>query len=278
MDAATDGSCSRFVETDGLRVHYKRVGGGPTLLLLHGSGSSLDTFDPVAERLALRADVLRLDLPGFGLTGPRPDRDYRISTTAGTVRRTLEELGISRAVVAGNSLGGNIAWNLALDAPTLVDALVLINATGYPGKKPPLAMRLARSPVGRAVIRLGSGRAAVERNLRASVGPGSRDSVTPALVDRVHAMLNRPGNQEAFIDFARTTQQDRSALIPRITAPTLVISSHGMDGQHFARDLPQASEQVHPTGGHLLPDEDPDWVASAIEHFLDSLDLKDGSR
>ncbi|HWI31460.1 MAG TPA: alpha/beta hydrolase [Microbacterium sp.] len=265
-------SGSRFLVIDGMRVRYKRAGRGRPVLLLHGSGSSLDTFDLIARRLSTRNDVLRLDLPGFGLTGPRPDRDYRITTTTGTVRRILEALKIPPAVVGGTSLGGNIAWNLALDAPDAVSGLVLINATGYPGKKPPLPMRLARSPIGRALIRLSAGRAGVERSLRSSVGPGSQGAVTSELIDRVHAMMTRPGNMQAFIDFARTDQEDRSALVRRITTPTLVLRSEGMDGQHFTHDLPHAVERVRPAGGHLLTDEDPQWVADAIEAFLDTLD------
>ncbi|WP_211268575.1 alpha/beta fold hydrolase [Actinoplanes subtropicus] len=115
---------------DDLRVHYKRAGSGPTVVLLHGSGSSLHGFEAVADLLVPSFDVIRPDLPGFGLTGPHPHRDYHISTFSTIVARFLSTVGVTGAAVAGNSLGGNIAWNLALDQPRLVTALVLINATG----------------------------------------------------------------------------------------------------------------------------------------------------
>nr|WP_280304428.1 alpha/beta hydrolase [Nocardia abscessus] len=178
----------------------------------------------MAAALSSSFDVIRPDLPGFGLTGPRADRDYRIQTYAETVAAFLDSIGVSKASVVGDSLGGNIAWNFALDHQQRVDRLVLINATGCPGKSLPLALRLARNPIGRVLMRNLASRSATERNLRSAVG--SRKSVVDdAMVDRVHAMLTRPGNQKAFIDFANTDQIDRTTEIPAIAAPTLVLRS-----------------------------------------------------
>ena len=205
---------SRFTTVDGLNIHYKRTGTGPPVLLLHGTGSSLHGFDRVAALLSSSFDVIRPDLPGFGLTGPRPDRDYRIQTFAKTVAAFLDSLGVQAASLVGNSLGGNIAWNFALDFPPRVQRLVLINATGYPDKSLPLGLRLARNPVARVMLRRMASRSATERNLLSAVGPGAT-IVDETMVDRVHAMLTRPGNQGAFIDFANTDQTDRTGGSPR---------------------------------------------------------------
>lgn len=260
---------SRFVVVGGLRIHYKRAGRGPALVLLHGSASSLQHFDRAAELLSESFDVIRPDLPGFGLTGPRADRDYRVPAYTATVAGLLEALGLPRYAVAGNSLGGYIAWNLALDHPERLTGLVLINATGYPEKEVPAGLRLTRNPLLRPLLRRVMPRGAIERNLRSSVGPHST-IVDDALVDRAHQLMNRPGNRSAFVDFCNTDQPDRSAQIPRITAPTLVLRSAGINGQHFARDIPGAEEAVHCDGGHLLPEEEPRWVADAIATFLRS--------
>ncbi|WLW57664.1 alpha/beta fold hydrolase [Streptomyces sp. YU58] len=260
---------SRFVVVGGLRIHYKRAGGGPALVLLHGSASSLQHFDRAADLLSESFDVIRPDLPGFGLTGPRADRDYRIPAYAATVADFLEALGVPRYAVAGNSLGGNIAWNLALDHPERLTGLVLVNATGYPEKEIPAGMRLTRNPLLRPLLRRVMPRGAIERNLRSNVGSRST-IVDDAMVDRAHQLMNRPGNRSAFVDFCNTDQPDRSAQIPRITTPTLVLRSAGIDGQHFTRDIPGATELVHPHGGHLLPEEEPQWVSDAIAEFLRS--------
>lgn len=258
---------SRFVAVGALRLHFKRSGSGRALLLLHGSGSSIHGFERVAERLSTSFDVITLDLPGFGLTGPRSDRDYRVSTYVDTVAGFMTELGLERFSVVGNSLGGNIGWNLALAVPSRVENLVLINATGYPEKSLPMGIRLARNPILRPLLRRGLPRRATERNLRALVGRPS--IVDEAMVDRVHAMMNLPGNRSAFVDFANTDQEDRSSLIPDVAVPTLVLRSASIDGQHFGRDIPGAVERTHPTGGHLLPEEEPEWVAARIREFLE---------
>ncbi|SPF06669.1 alpha/beta fold hydrolase [Streptomyces sp. MA5143a] len=258
---------SRFVAVDGLRIHYKRSGQGPALVLLHGSGSSLQHFDRATGLLSESFDLIRPDLPGFGLTGPRGDRDYRIPTYAATVAAFVAALGVEHYAVAGNSLGGNIAWNLALDHPERLTGLVLVNATGYPEKQMPAGMRLTRHPLLRPVLRRVMPRGAIERNLRATVGPHST-IVDDAMVDRAYELMSRPGNRSAFVDLCNTDQPDRSAQIPRIGVPTLALRSAGVDGQHFARDIPGARELVHPHGGHLLPEEEPQWVADAITKFL----------
>lgn len=262
---------SRFAAVDGMRIHYKRSGTGPTVVLLHGSASSLYGVEAVAQRLWGSFDVIRLDLPGFGVTGPRPDRDYRVATYAATLARFLDVTGVERCAVVGNSLGGNIAWNLALDHPEHLQltGLVLINATGYPDKELPAAMTLARNPVVGQLLRRFMPRRAVERSLRQAVGPNS-DIVDDTMVDRAHRLWNRGGNRSAFVDFLTTDQPDRSGEIPYISVPTLVLRGADMDGQHFTRDIAGSVEKVHPDGGHLLPEEDPTWVADAITEFLHS--------
>ncbi|QII03689.1 alpha/beta hydrolase (plasmid) [Rhodococcoides fascians A21d2] len=269
--AATQDIDSRFITVGGVRLHYKRAGVGAPILLLHGTGSSLGTWDRVVESLAGGYDIVRVDLPGFGLTGPRPDRDYTISTFVEVITGLIDQLALGPTVIVGNSLGGNIAWNVALNVPDRVAALVLINATGYPSKKLPVAMRLARNPIGRILLRSASTRGAIRRNLRATVGPATHSAVTEELVARVHAMMTRPGNRQAFIDLSRVDQPDRTERLRDIAAPTLVLTSEAVGPQGFGIAIPGAREVVNPGTGHLVPDEDPTWVADEIGSFLDSL-------
>jgi len=265
---------SRFVDLDGMRVHVRRAGTGPTLVLLHGSGASLHVFDAVTELLVDRFDVVRPDLPGFGLTGPRPDRDYSIGAYVSFLDRLLEPLVPGPFVLAGHSFGGQIAWTYALAHPDRLRGLVLMNATGYPDKDVPLALRLARFPPLRPVLRRLGSRAATARNLAGLVGPGST-VVDDALVDRVHALMSRPGARGTFIDFANTDQPDRSAEISALRTSTLVLSSDLVSGQHFRRDLPDSHEVVLPGVGHLMPAEAPVEVSRAITAFTAGLAQKE---
>jgi len=253
---------SSFTSVDGLRVRFAREGRGSVVVLLHGSGSSLDAFDAVAARLSPSCEVLRLDLPGFGMTGPRSDRDYRIESYVAFLGRFLDDQSVADCTLVGNSLGGNIAWNFALSFPERVAGLVLMNATGYPGKSLPTAIRLARNPLTRPLVRRAGSRGAVARNLRGAVGP--RFTVSAELVDRVYAMTSRPGNNAAFVDFANTDQADRTAELRGLRVPTLVLRGAGIDGQHFARDIPDCREIVVAGVGHLMPEEAPVEVADAI--------------
>jgi pimeloyl-ACP methyl ester carboxylesterase len=179
----------------------------------------------------------------------------------------MDALDVARYAVVGNSLGGNVAWNLALNHPERLTGLVLINATGYPEKRLPGGIRLARNPLLRPLLRRWMPRRAVERNLRSAVGPRS-DIVDDAMVERTYRLMSRTGNRSAFVDLANTEQPDRSREITKISVPTLVLRSASIDGQHFARDIAGSREVVHTDGGHLLPEEDPTWVADAISSFL----------
>jgi pimeloyl-ACP methyl ester carboxylesterase len=260
------GGGSSYCSIAGMGVRYVRAGSGPTIVMLHGSGSSLDAFDSVAGRLRDRCEVVRTDLPGFGLTGPRPDRDYRIGTYTQFLDMLLGRLKIDSAVLVGNSLGGNIAWQYALDFPGRVRGLVLVNATGYPQKSLPDAIRLARHPVAGQLLRRWGPRGGVARSLRSAAG--RTEAVDDTMIDRVHALAGVPGNRGAFVDFANTYQDDRSREIARISVPTLVVRGELIDGQHFARDIAGSREVVLRGVGHLLPEEAPDELADAILSFL----------
>jgi pimeloyl-ACP methyl ester carboxylesterase len=264
-DSSTTGEAT-FVLVDGMRIRYVREGRGPAMLLLHGSGSSLEAFDHMVVRLRAAYEVIRLDLPGSGLSQARPDRDYRIEAYVAFVARFLDGQGVGVCTVVGSSLGGNVAWNFALAHPGRVDRLVLMNATGYQGKSLPLAMRLARNPIMRPLVRRGASRARVARNLRGLAGAGF--VVPEDMVERVHTMMNRDDNRAAFVDFARTDQADRTAELTRLQAPTLVLRGEDVDGQYFARDIPGSVEVVLAGVGRLIPEEAPSEAADAILSFL----------
>jgi pimeloyl-ACP methyl ester carboxylesterase len=143
----------------------------------------------------------------------------------------------------------------------------LVNATGYPDKSLPGAIRLARNPVAGQLLRRWGPRGGVARSLRSAAGRD--EAVEDAMIDRVHALASRPGNRGAFVDFANTDQVDRSREIAGISVPTLVVRGESIDGQHFARDIAGSREVVLRGVGHLLPEEAPAELAGAIRSFLD---------
>ena len=106
-------------------VEYERQGSGEPLLLVHGLGGDRVTWKPVMDGLAADFDVIAVDLPGFGASPPLVrDRTPTPRALAEVLAELLDELGIERAHIAGNSLGGWVALELALlDRALTVTAL-----------------------------------------------------------------------------------------------------------------------------------------------------------
>jgi pimeloyl-ACP methyl ester carboxylesterase len=128
LKARWAGPPSRFVDVDGMSVHYRDEGTGPAIVLLHGTGSSLHAWDAWAAGLSPSHRVVRLDLPAFGLTGPRPDGDYRLDTYVAFLDHFVAKLGLGSFALAGNSFGGALAWRFAVAHPSEVTDLVLVDA------------------------------------------------------------------------------------------------------------------------------------------------------
>jgi pimeloyl-ACP methyl ester carboxylesterase len=138
---------SQFITVQGMQVHVRDEGprDDPVpVVLLHGTSASLHTWEGWTGALKGQRRVIRFDLPGFALTGPHPHDDYSIDAYVRFVVATLDRLGIARCVLAGNSLGGQIAWAVAATHPTRVERLVLVDAAGYPFEPQSVPIGLSR--------------------------------------------------------------------------------------------------------------------------------------
>ena len=133
---------SRTVAIEGVNLHYFRGGTGTPLVLVHGLGSSAAVeFYYNLEPLAAHHQVLAVDLPGFG-SSDKPALDYSIELFVRVVRDLMASEHVGRAAVMGVSMGGRVALGLALDAPQLVDRLVLVDALGVGPPRRVLAYRI----------------------------------------------------------------------------------------------------------------------------------------
>src|ERR1035437_11101798 len=125
---------SQFVALGGMAVHVRDEGprsDSIPLVLLHGTSASLQTWDGWARALRGEHRIIRMDLPGFGLTGPSANNDYSIEAYVQFTLHVLDTLGVGRFSIAGNSLGGEIAWHVAAAAPERVSRLVRVQAAGH---------------------------------------------------------------------------------------------------------------------------------------------------
>lgn len=270
---------STWLQLEGLRVHIRDEGprdDPQPLVLLHGTSASLHTWDGWASALRDGRRVIRFDLPGFGLTGPLPPlARYDFETYVRVVLGVLDALGLDRVVLAGNSFGGNIAWEVAAAAPGRVDALILVDSAGFPPSATsiPLGFRLARTPVVRDLMEYVLPRSVVTSSLRNVYGDPSR--VTPELVDRYYELTLRTGNRAALPRrLAEAPAGHRTHLLAEVRAPTLILWGERdrlippSDAQLFARALPGAELHVLPGLGHVPHEEDPETTTALVQSFL----------
>ena len=101
---------SQWIEIEGIPVHYKKEGSGPAVILVHGTGASLHTWDDWTEVLDDNYTVYRMDIPAFGLTGPALDKDYTIGAYVDFINDFVQSQSLDTFSIGGNSLGGYIAW------------------------------------------------------------------------------------------------------------------------------------------------------------------------
>jgi pimeloyl-ACP methyl ester carboxylesterase len=248
----------------------------PTILLLHGTASSLHTWEGWVKAMSPSWRVVRLDLPGFGLTGPYPSGDYSPAATVDFLERFADAAGLKRFVIAGSSLGGQAAWRYALRRPDRISGLILIDATGYPqnlSTTSAVALQLAAMPIVSELMRW----APIEGMVGSSLKDVYVDDslVTPELIARYSDLMRRPGNRVSLGDRARSAQPSTGwEQLPSIKVPTLIMWG-AQDtwvplsmGERFKQDIRDSELIVYPNLGHLPMEEDPVTTARDAMAFL----------
>jgi pimeloyl-ACP methyl ester carboxylesterase len=267
------GGASRFVDVDGMSVHYRDEGTGPAVVLLHGTGASLHTWDAWTAALAGQHRVVRFDLPGFGLTGPHPRDDYRTEAYVDFLDHLVARLGVDKFVVGGNSLGGTIAWGYAVAHPDKVSGLVLVDSGGYPhDHKLPLAFRIGRMPGIAQLFEHLDPAPLVRRTLPDAYGDPSR--VTADVLDRYVELSLRAGNRRAFGKRSATALEDRTSELAKLHLPTLVLWGEKdtlipvADARRFGAAITGAKVQIYPELGHVPMEEDGPRTAADVAKWL----------
>ena len=275
---------SRFVTmADSATIHVRDTGGTigqPAIVLIHGSNSSLHTWEPLVARLRNSYRIIAMDMPGHGLTGATPTHRYDMAEMIGTVDAVTRELGVGQFVLGGNSMGGGISWRYALEHPDRVQALVLLDASGMPLRAGEtratsnIGFRNMRSSAGRWLASQITPRSLVAQSLSGSVS--NQSIINEAMIDRYWELLRFPGNREATgLRFSRRIVDDAAAERARaIAVPTLILFGkedaliNASAAQTFHERI-VGSEVVLLDGiGHLPMEEAPDATATAIRDFL----------
>lgn len=263
-----------FLPVAGLRLHLRDDGpkDAPALVLLHGFGASLHTWEPWAQALSARHRVIRFDLPASGLTGPDPTGDYSDERSMQLVAALMDALGVGRATLVGHSMGGRIAWRFAAAQPQRVERLVLLAPDGFAspgfayGKAPDVGagVQLMRHVLPRPLLTM-------------SLKPAYADpaQMTDERATRYHELLLAPGVRAGLIDRMRqVVLRDPVPLLQTIAAPTLLIWGDRdamvpvANAQEYLRALPRARLVRLPGVGHLPQEEATDAALAALQAFL----------
>jgi pimeloyl-ACP methyl ester carboxylesterase len=275
-------AASRFVDLPGgFHVHYQDEGHPslPLLVLLHGFGDSYTSWDGWVRELGSRFRIIRLDFPGHGLTRAPEGYVLRGDALADFVDAFAAKLDLPQFAVAGNSMGGSVAWQLALRHPDRVNALVLLDAAGFPNEKPPaavpLAFRILKYRLGRALLRNIDNRPLIEEGLKTDVY--DKSVITPAFVDRWAEFQRAPGHRAILMSIDPTSMNNAAApILQYIRAPTLVVNGESdvlvepASARKLAAAIPGAKLIVYPQVGHLPQIEIPQRSAADAAAFVQS--------
>jgi pimeloyl-ACP methyl ester carboxylesterase len=276
-------SDSRFIEIEGLRVHYKTAGvGEPTLILLHGFGSSLFSWREVMAPLTGLGTVFAYDRPAFGLTerplkwqGLNPySSEYQPQLLIGL----LDALHVEKAILIGNSAGGSIAMQTALLYPQRVIALVLVDAAVYEGGSNPITHLLYQTP---QTSHLGI---LLARNIKTwgmdmlQTAWHDPTKITPDVMAGYTKPLQAKNWDRALWEIFRAGQPgDLANHLNGSTLPILIITGdddHIVPTEHsilLAREIPNAELSIIPNCGHVPHEECPQAFLKTTVDFLKGL-------
>lgn len=268
---------SKFIEIDGMQVHYRDEGIGTPIVLIHGTASSLHTWEDWTQELVKNYRVIRMDLPAFGLTGANASRDYSIENYTLFLNEFLSKLQLESFYLVGNSLGGNIAWSYAADYPEKVKKLVLIDASGLPtNKDQPWIFKLAKTPIINSLFLVLTPKAVIEKNLEQVYEDDAK--ITDELILRYHQLALRTGNRQAFIDRAKTDfRLGASANIEKLKSiQTKTLLLWGAEDQWIPLDngirmqklITNSSLVVIENSGHVPMEENPQESLNLFFDFI----------
>jgi pimeloyl-ACP methyl ester carboxylesterase len=262
-----------FREIQGVRLHVRDEGPAraPVVILLHGFGASLQSFDAWSRGLP-EYRVIRVDLPGFGLSAVDPTDDYTDTRSLQLLLTLMDSMNIERATLAGHSIGGRIAWKFAAAHPQRVARLVLISPDGFasPGFE---YGKAADVPAMLGLMRYALPKSLLKMNLLP--GYADPDFVSDSLVARYHDLMRAPGARDAMLRrLQQTVLEDPRPILARIAAPTLLLWGEQdamipiANAEDYLRVLRDARIVRLPGVGHLAHEEGAAASLAALRGFL----------
>ena len=277
---------SKFIEVDGIQVHVRILGEGEPVFLLHGSFASLHTWDAWQQAMSPYYQTISLDFPGHGLTGPDSLKRYGVKDYSELVHALAQKLNIEQYHVAGNSMGGAVAMQLASDYPGNVRSLNLIDAAGAPAAERTLTdstapkksnsggawiFQVARHPVFSKLLLSCTPKFLFAMNMKQVYGDDTK--VTDEVTTRYYELMLREGNRQATLD--RLSQPRNSNIqFERLTMPSLILWGAEdtwipvAQGKRLQQALPGSNLVILNGVGHVPMEESPTETVAEYLSFL----------
>jgi pimeloyl-ACP methyl ester carboxylesterase len=267
---------SHFIQWRGAEIHYTDEGQGVPVILVHGYGGSHRNFQKLNDRLKDKYRVIRVDLPGFGLSDlPDAKADKRdfLKMYSDFFTFMLDTLHTDSVYLVGNSMGGMMAWNAAIQHKQ-VKKLVLIGSAGYELEKVSKGVsRLMNIPFMGIVYAKGMPLSVSEASALKVYADSSR--INHAEVINNNKIWNRDGNLDAAYKLMQSGQFPDSSRIRDISIPTLIIWGQNdkivpvAHAYKFQRDIKGSQLVILDTCGHVPMIERPDTTAALIRKFFE---------
>jgi pimeloyl-ACP methyl ester carboxylesterase len=279
---------SNFVDVNGLTVHYKEMGQGePVIIFLHGFGASEFSWSEVMEPLSKSGRVIAYDRPGFGLTERPLDGNwtgtspYSVQGNVELLDGLMNELGVDKAILVGNSAGGEVAAAYAIEHPERVQGLVLVDpavGNGHGGRLPQWALPVMSLPQMRHIAPL------LVRNLAGEMGNNTirmawhdPSRIDPKVYEGYRKPLRADNWDKALYEFTIAGNPvNYSEHLKDLAMPVLIIT--GDDDRivptaqsiQLSREIPGSELVVLNSCGHVPQEECPDQFMTSVQAFLGS--------
>jgi pimeloyl-ACP methyl ester carboxylesterase len=277
LEAKYASPTSRFMNIDGVRIHYRDEGqsDGPAILLLHANFGNLIGWDPWVEALKDTYRVVRIDFTSHGLTGPDPTGDYTLERTLYLLERFVDAVGLDEFSIAGTSMGGTMAMLYSHAHPNRIQNLILLSPGSLEGRE-----QKARGdvPDSAYVLTYILPRALPEFMLLEGFGDDSK--LTEELIDRWYDMWMREGQRRAQLDRLRQYESgDTLDAIRALTPPTLLLWGEENHTAHFEQayefqtllgNVESLEFISYPGVGHMAVQEAGAETGRDVRTFLDA--------
>ena len=288
LEAKYASGASEFLNLkNGSRIHYRDEGDlyKPAIILLHGFNGSLFNFERMVPLLSKEFRLISIDLPGFGLTGAIPSMDYSTQNSILVINELTKHLGVEEFSIAGNSMGGGIAWRYALENPEKTQSLILLASSGIYSseerlqieeseRESPLVWKLMRSNFVSYFLSLYTPKFFATQGLKTSVY--DPNLATEEIANQFHELTLMQGSREAILSrFSKQNyNNEKPEILKKIQAPTLII--HGREDNiisfkssiNLDQYIQNSQLMIYPKIGHLPMYETPARVADDIKNFL----------